>query len=44
MIETVGPTFLEVRVKPGARSDLGRPQTSPVENKQALIEYLVSDD
>lgn len=33
-----GPAFLEVRVKGGARKDLGRPKTSPAENKAAFME------
>ncbi|KAF4659811.1 hypothetical protein FOL47_007408, partial [Perkinsus chesapeaki] len=28
-----GPTFIEVLVKPGVRSDLGRPTTTPQQNK-----------
>jgi len=32
--------LLEVRVKKGARKDLGRPQTSPTENKIKLMQYL----
>lgn len=35
-----GPLFLEVRVRRGSRKDLGRPTTSPVQNKEALMEYL----
>lgn len=35
-----GPLFIEVRVKRGNRKDLGRPTTTPIENKEALIEYL----
>jgi phosphonopyruvate decarboxylase len=35
-----GPRFLEVRVAVGSRADLGRPQTSPVENKRGLMEGL----
>ncbi len=35
---TDGPAFLEVRVKGGARKDLGRPKTSPAENKAAFME------
>ncbi len=34
------PLFLEIKVKKGARADLGRPTTTPVENKQALMEFL----
>ena len=35
-----GPSFLEIRTKPGARSDLGRPKTSPVENRDAFMDFL----
>ena len=35
-----GPVFLEVRVKKGNRKDLGRPTTSPVQNKEALMQFL----
>lgn len=35
-----GPVFLEVRVHPGARRDLGRPTSSPRENKEAFIRTL----
>ena len=38
--EAQGPAFLEVRVKPGARKDLGRPRTTPQENKRAFMEGL----
>ena len=35
-----GPVFLEVRVKKGNRKDLGRPTTSPIQNKEALMQFL----
>ena len=35
-----GPTFLEIRVVPGARKDLGRPKTRPEENKDAFMAFL----
>ena len=35
-----GPVFLEIKVAKGARSDLGRPTKSPIENKNALIASL----
>lgn len=35
-----GPSFLEIRAKPGARADLGRPTTSTHENKDAFMEML----
>lgn len=35
-----GPVFLEIKVKKGNRKDLGRPTTTPIENKQALMQFL----
>ena len=35
-----GPVFLEVKVKKGNRKDLGRPITTPIQNKEALMEFL----
>lgn len=35
-----GPVFLEVKVKKGNRKDLGRPTTTPKENKEALVCFL----
>jgi phosphonopyruvate decarboxylase len=35
-----GPVMLEISVKKGARKDLGRPKKSPMENKNAFMEYL----
>ena len=35
-----GPVFLEVRLKKGNRKDIGRPTTTPVQNKEALMEFL----
>jgi phosphonopyruvate decarboxylase len=35
-----GPVLLEVQVKKGNRKDLGRPTTTPIENKNALMEFL----
>jgi phosphonopyruvate decarboxylase len=32
-----GLTFIEIRVKRGSRADLGRPKTSPAENKAAFM-------
>lgn len=40
--ELDGPVFLQVRVKKGNRKDLGRPTTSPIENKVALMGFLKS--
>ncbi len=33
-------TFIEVKVKKGARKDLGRPTTTPIQNKNAFMEFL----
>lgn len=35
-----GPVLLEVKVKKGNRKDLGRPTTTPIENKNALMDFL----
>lgn len=35
-----GPVFLEVKVKKGNRKDLGRPTTTPIQNKEALMNFL----
>lgn len=37
---TEGPAVLEIKIKTGARSDLGRPKSTPVENKIAFMEAL----
>lgn len=34
------PIFLEVKVKKGNRKDLGRPTTTPIQNKEALMDFL----
>ena len=36
------PRLLEIKVKKGARADLGRPTTTPIENKEALMGFLMS--
>lgn len=35
-----GPMLLEVKVKKGNRKDLGRPTTTPIQNKEALMNFL----
>lgn len=35
-----GPILLEIKVKKGARKDLGRPTTTPIQNKTALMQFL----
>ena len=34
------PILIEVKVKKGNRKDLGRPTTSPIQNKMALMDFL----
>lgn len=35
-----GPILIEIKVKKGNRKDLGRPTTTPIENKEALMQFL----
>lgn len=39
-LETEGPSLLEICVSTGFRSDLGRPQSTPAENKEALMGFI----
>ena len=34
------PVLLEIKVKKGNRKDLGRPTTTPIQNKEALMKFL----
>ena len=38
-----GPVLLEVKVKKGNRKDLGRPTTTPIQNKEALMRFLTEN-
>lgn len=38
--DNAGPLLFEIRIKTGARSDLGRPKSTPVENKIAFMEKI----
>jgi len=40
--QETGPSFLEIKVNKGARGDLGRPTTTPKENKTALMKGVGS--
>ncbi len=35
-----GPVLLAIKVKKGNRKDLGRPTTTPIQNKESLMEFL----
>lgn len=39
--ETDGPMLLEVKINKGARTDLGRPTSTPIENKLAFMQHSV---
>lgn len=39
-IRCSGPSFLEVKIKPGSRVDLGRPTIKPVDNKENFVKFL----
>lgn len=41
-MEGDGPVLLDVHVKKGNRKDLGRPTSTPIENKDALMSFLKS--
>ena len=38
-----GPILLQVCVKKGNRKDLGRPTTTPIQNKEALMKFLAEE-
>ena len=40
--EAEGPGFLEIRVRPGARAELGRPKAAPAESRAAFMTWLDS--
>ena len=35
-----GPVFIEIKVRKGNRKDLGRPTTTPIQNKEAFMSFL----
>ena len=35
------PVFLEIKVRKGSREDLGRPTTTPIQNKESLMDFLI---
>ena len=40
LVAVNGPGFVEICIKPGARSDLGRPTRSTIQNKEAFMSNL----
>jgi phosphonopyruvate decarboxylase len=41
--ELAGPLFIEIRVNKGARDDLGRPTTTPAENRDEFMKFVQGD-
>ena len=41
MTEIDGPALLEIQVKKGFRKDLGRPTTTPIQNKEAFMNFVL---
>ena len=39
-MKCVGPSFLEVKIRPGSRENLGRPTIKPVNNKENFMRFL----
>lgn len=37
---TEGVSFIEVKVRPGNRADIGRPTSTPAQNKTAMMQFL----
>ncbi|ADY12111.1 phosphonopyruvate decarboxylase [Sphaerochaeta globosa] len=43
-LNELGPRCIEVLVRKGNQKDLGRPKSTPVENKQAFMQYVTEVD
>lgn len=43
LVDSAGPSLLEVRICAGSRTNLGRPKTTPRENKTSLMEFLAHE-
>ena len=39
-LSTRGPSFIEVKIRPGSREDLGRPTIKPMDNKKDFMTFL----
>ena len=40
LMRTEGPSLIEIKVGINSRDDLGRPKTSPIENKEAFMKFI----
>ncbi len=39
-MNTIGPSLIEIRVMLGSRNDLGRPKTTPIQNKEMFMGFI----
>lgn len=39
-MECIGPSFIEIKIRPGSREDLSRPNIKPVDNKESFMKFL----
>ncbi len=37
---SAGPSFFEIKIRPGSRADLGRPTVKPIDNKENFMKFL----
>lgn len=42
-LNSSGPTLIEIKVGIKSRENLGRPKTTPIENKEAFMKFIASD-
>ncbi len=42
-LEQSGPTLIELKVGINSRDDLGRPKTTPIENKEAFMKFIQNE-
>ena len=40
LMQTEGPSLIEIKVGINSRDDLGRPKTTPTENKEAFMKFI----
>ena len=38
--QSPGPNMIEVRISTGSRGDLGRPESTPLENKKSFMNWI----
>lgn len=43
LIDREGPSLFLINIKSSSRKDLGRPESSPIENKESFMEFIKND-